>query len=138
MLQLLRAAQKTWRIDPDRVALAGISQGGHGAWIFGARHPGLWSCLVPVCGYGRAHTVASRAWRLPVWAFHGLKDDVVDPRDTQGIVAELARRKREAGLPEPQHDALPGPQPRLLGDRLRRARAARVDPGAEAGEVAPP
>jgi predicted peptidase len=107
VLRLLRAAQGTWRIDPDRVALAGISQGGHGAWVFGARHPALWSCLVPVCGYGRARTVASRAWRLPVWAFHGLQDDVVDPRDTQGIVAELARRRREAGLPEPRMTLYP-------------------------------
>ena len=58
--------------------------------------------VAEVCGYGRAQTVASRAWRLPVWAFHGLKDDVVDPRDTQSIVAELARRKQKAGLPEPK------------------------------------
>jgi predicted peptidase len=107
VLQTLRAAEKSWRIDPDRVALAGISQGGHGAWVFGARHASLWSCLVPVCGYGRAHTVAPRAWRLPVWAFHGLKDDVVDPRDTQSIVADLARRKREAGLPEPKMTLYP-------------------------------
>jgi len=98
----LEAARRDWNLDPERIALTGISQGGHGAWVIGARHPERWSCLVPVCGYGRARTVASRAWRLPVWAFHGLKDDVVDPRDTQNIVAELARRKQEAGLPEPR------------------------------------
>jgi predicted peptidase len=97
----LEAVQRGYRVDPDRVALTGISQGGHGAWLLGARHPHLWSCLVPVCGYGRARTVA-RAWRLPVWAFHGLKDDVVDPRETRDIVAELARRRQAAGLSEPR------------------------------------
>ena len=108
VLALLKSARKTWRLDLDRVALAGISQGGHGAWVFGARHPGLWSCLVPVCGYGRARTVASRAWRLPAWAFHGLLDDVVDPGETRSIVAELERRRREAGLPEPRMTLYPG------------------------------
>jgi predicted peptidase len=97
----LKAVQKSSNIDPERIALSGISQGGHGAWLIGARHPGLWSCLVPVCGYGRASTV-SRAWKLPVWAFQGLKDDVVDPREPQAIVAELARRKKAGGLPEPR------------------------------------
>ena len=108
VLALLKSARKTWRLDLDRVALAGISQGGHGAWVFGARHPGLWSCLVPVCGYGRARTVASRAWRLPAWAFHGLQDDVVDPGETRSIVAEMERRRREAGLPEPRMTLYPG------------------------------
>ena len=103
----LATARRDWNIDPARIALTGISQGGHGAWMIGARHPDLWSCLVPVCGYGRAHTVASRAWKLPTWAFHGLKDDVVDPKDTQAIVADLARRKREAGLPEPRMTLYP-------------------------------
>jgi predicted peptidase len=102
VLKLLATAEKTWAVDPDRVALAGISQGGHGAWVFGARHSNLWSCLVPVCGYGRARTVASRAWRLPTWAFHGLRDDVVNPQDTRDIVADLAQRKKNAGLPEPK------------------------------------
>ena len=98
----LKAVQRSCVIDPERIALTGISQGGHGVWMIGARHPGLWSCLVPVCGYGRALTVAPRVAKLPVWAFQGLRDDVVDPRETQGIVSDLARRKQERGLPEPR------------------------------------
>jgi predicted peptidase len=103
----LEAVQKGFRIDPERIALTGISQGGHGAWTIGARHPDRWSCLVPVCGYGRALTVASRIAKLPVWAFQGALDDVVDPRETQGIVAELARRKQEGGHPGPRFTLYP-------------------------------
>jgi predicted peptidase len=103
----LEAAGKRFRIDPARVALTGISQGGHGAWMIGARHPDRWSCLVPVCGYGRALTVAPRIAKLPVWAFQGAKDDVVDPRETQGIVAELERRTKSAGLPGPRFTLYP-------------------------------
>lgn len=98
VLGALRAAQRTWRIDPERVALTGISQGGHGAWMIGARHPELWSCLVPVCGYGRARTAAPRVAKLPVWAFQGLKDDVVDPREPERIVAALRELQQAAGI----------------------------------------
>jgi predicted peptidase len=103
----LEAVGKRFRIDPARIALTGISQGGHGAWMIGARHPERWSCLVPVCGYGRALTVAPRIAQLPVWAFQGAKDDVVDPRETQGIVDELERRTKSAGRPAPRFTLYP-------------------------------
>ncbi len=93
----LRSARRRWRIDPDRIALTGFSQGGHGTWALGARYPREWSCLVPLCGYSGSVT-AARAWRLPVWAFQGEKDDVVDPRDSERIVAGLRERQRRAGI----------------------------------------
>ncbi len=110
----LRDATGALRIDPARVALVGMSQGGHGVWYLGARHPDRWRCLVPVCGYGRARTVAHRAARLPVWAFHGLRDDLVNPADTRAIVAGLRDQKAAMGIdtttvrmtlyPEANHD----------------------------------
>ncbi len=85
-------------IDVSHVALAGMSQGGHGTWMIGARHPERWTCLVPVCGYGRARSVQHRAANLPVWAFHGLRDDLVDPNDTRRIVAGLREVRTQRGL----------------------------------------
>ena len=95
---VLKDAERAFAIDGGRVGLAGVSQGGHGAWMIGARHPERWRCLVAVCGYGRARTVAPRIVRLPVWAFHGLRDDLVDPADTRHIIAELKSAKLAAGL----------------------------------------
>ncbi len=102
-------------IDEKHVALAGISQGGHGTWFIGARHPERWTCLVPICGYGRPRNLQRRAMRLPVWAFHGLRDDVVDPNDTRKIVAGLRHERSANGLdpddvhmtlfPEANHDS---------------------------------
>ena len=96
--EVLKRVKSKYRIDPDRVALTGISQGGHGAWYIAARNPDVWSCVVPVCGYGRAKTVAPRIWKLPVWAFHGAKDDLVDPKDDQEIVAALRDERARRGL----------------------------------------
>lgn len=135
VLAAIADVQSAYRIDPDRVALTGMSQGGHGVWMIGARHPDLFSCLAPVCGYGRARTVASRVARLPVWAFHGLRDDVVDPEETRGIVAAIRHEKRKRGLdartmrltlyPEANHnswDAAYG-EPELPGWLLGQARS---------------
>jgi predicted peptidase len=103
----LADAGKAFGIDPARVALAGMSQGGHGTWFLGARHPDRWVCLVPICGYGRARSIQHRAMHLPVWAFHGLRDDVVDPNDTRKIVAGLREARTAAGLdPEAVHMTL--------------------------------
>jgi len=85
-------------MDPGRVALAGMSQGGHGTWLIGARHPQRWNCLVPICGYGRGRTVGPRIAALPVWAFHGLKDDIIDPRDTDDIVHWAREARQRLGL----------------------------------------
>jgi predicted peptidase len=98
VLAIIERVQREFRLDPDRIALVGISQGGHGVWRIGARQAGRWSCLVPVCGYGRARTTASRVARMPVWAFHGLRDDVVDPRDTRAIVDALKAERTRQGL----------------------------------------
>jgi predicted peptidase len=97
VLAAIADVRAQWNIDPARIALTGLSQGGHGTWLIGSRHPELFSCLAPVCGYGRVRTVASHAARFPVWAFHGLRDDVVDPEDTIAIMLDVRRLRREAG-----------------------------------------
>jgi predicted peptidase len=98
VLAELDAASREFAIDPRRVALGGMSQGGHGAWVLGAWYPTRWSCLIPICGYGRAKTIAPRVARLPVWAFHGLRDDVVDPAEAQNIVAAVREERTKLGL----------------------------------------
>jgi predicted peptidase len=98
VLGVLKRSRREFRLDPGRIALAGLSQGGHGAWVFGARHAALWSCLVPVCGYGRPRTLAGRVATLPLWAFHGALDDQVEPDETRRIVAAVRDERTRRGL----------------------------------------
>jgi predicted peptidase len=98
VLAALDRAAGEFRIDRRRIALTGMSQGGHGTWYLAARHPERWSRLAPVCGYGRARTVARRVARLPVWAFHGLRDDLVLPDETRQIVTAIRAERERLGL----------------------------------------
>lgn len=63
-------------LDPARLYLTGLSQGGCSTFDLGAKYPEKWSALVIVCGAGRPAD-AMRMRRLPVRIYHGEKDDVV-------------------------------------------------------------
>ena len=97
-LKILDTATREFAMDRDRIALVGMSQGGHGAWFLGARFPERWSALVPICGYGRPR-MGRRVARIPVWAFHGLRDDIVDPADTRRITDDIRETRARLGLP---------------------------------------
>ncbi|MHC4956224.1 MAG: hypothetical protein ACYTGZ_20465 [Planctomycetota bacterium] len=50
ILELIEAAKKTWKIDPDRVYMVGHSMGGYGSWTVGAHHADLFAGLAPYAG----------------------------------------------------------------------------------------
>lgn len=89
VMAMVAAAQREYPIDPNRMYLTGLSQGGHGSWEIGAAHPEMWAAVAPLCGYGDPASIAARWKSTPVWAFHGLKDNVVPPAQTEAIVQTL-------------------------------------------------
>ncbi len=107
VMAILGAVRRQYRVDDDRVSLTGLSQGGHGAWVLGARHRDTWAALVSVCGYAASHPRAAKLdlppayfgsaaqlaagiGDLPFWLFHGDADDVVPPEHTRTMAAALA------------------------------------------------
>ncbi|HOC42385.1 MAG TPA: PHB depolymerase family esterase [Thermoanaerobaculales bacterium] len=121
LLAMLDEVAARYQVDPGRVLLTGLSQGGHGTWVLGARHPGRWAALVPICGYatapagppagrslsprfeGSAAELAPALAGLPIWAFHGEADDTVPVAAT----LELVEETRRAGG-SPRLTVLPG------------------------------
>lgn len=82
---LLDHAAATLNVDTRRVYLTGLSMGGFGTWLLAARCPQRFAAIAPVCGGGILWT-AERLKDLPVWAFHGSKDEVVHPRESKLMV----------------------------------------------------
>ena len=85
--------------DADRVAVAGQSMGGNGCWDLASRFPERFCCAVPVCGYlERSSAEIPAAFNLaafdvmPVWAFHGADDSVVDVGLSDVVVDALKER----------------------------------------------
>ena len=70
---LLDEVESSYRVDPDRVYLTGISMGSFGTWRLAAAQPHRFAAIAPICGGGET-TEACNLKDIPVWAFHGARD----------------------------------------------------------------
>ncbi|MGE5520872.1 MAG: prolyl oligopeptidase family serine peptidase [Candidatus Dadabacteria bacterium] len=85
LYKLLQHIKRTLRVDNDKVYLTGLSMGGFGTWAMAMKYPQEFAAIIPVCGGGDTST----AWKLrniPVWCFHGAKDNVVPPINSINMV----------------------------------------------------
>lgn len=87
-LACLEATETEYRIDPNRIALTGLSLGGYGTWYMGALHPERFCALGPVCGGGDPDKARELA-KTPIWAFHGAADPVVPADKSREMVAAV-------------------------------------------------
>ncbi len=74
---------ENYNVDPDRIYLTGLSMGGSGVWMNAyddLNNPSRFAAIAPIAGYTdekKACKIAER--NIPVWAFHGLSDNAVNP-----------------------------------------------------------
>lgn len=104
---LLDELIKNNNIDRDRIYLTGLSMGGFGTWGLATRSPERFAAIAPVCGGGNPD-MACQLKDIPTWVFHGAKDDVVFPYQSERMVEAL----KECGgnvkytvYPEANHDS---------------------------------
>ncbi len=71
--------------DKSRVYAIGNSMGGYAVWQLGISMPWVFSAIVPICG-GGMYWDAGRLKDLPVWAFHGEKDETVKLEESKKMV----------------------------------------------------
>ena len=99
LLALLDALLGREDIDPARVYLTGNSMGGYGTWGLAARHPSRFAAIAPICGGGlRSDGLPAKLSALkgvPVWAFHGGRDEIVPPAESQRLT-QLSRPLEKA------------------------------------------
>jgi predicted peptidase len=116
LLGLLDEVIKKHRVDKTRVYLTGLSMGGYGTWSLGLRHPERFAAIAPICGGGDflpillpPPGIEPVLKRLPVWVFHGGKDNLVPPAESQRMVDALKRLGNDAVkqtiYPEAGHDS---------------------------------
>ncbi len=96
--------QQEYRIDPDRIYLTGLSMGGYGVWLWGAKKTDTFAALMPICGggdmselllmsrkppvydFGSMEERVKKLSKVPIWAFHGADDETVPPDRSRRMV----------------------------------------------------
>jgi predicted peptidase len=85
----------TLRVDPNRVYLTGLSMGGFGVWALATECPHHFAAAAPICGGGRKlldfPERLSRIVHLPVWSFHGDRDQEIPLEESTRLVDALRR-----------------------------------------------
>lgn len=102
---LLDEVQAKYPVDPDRIYLTGLSMGGYGSWTLATACPERFAAVAPVCGGGDPEDV-ERLKDLPIWDFHGAKDQAVPIEQSYKMVVALRRihgRIRFTLYPEGTH-----------------------------------
>jgi poly(3-hydroxybutyrate) depolymerase len=93
VLTVIRVLQNQYRIDPDRIFLTGMSNGGIGAYLIGLHHATLFAGVAPMAaGIDDVLLPLLENFRhTPLYIIHGARDRVMPVRLSRAIARELDR-----------------------------------------------
>jgi predicted peptidase len=106
LISLLDHIIENYEIDANRIYLTGLSMGGYGTWAMGMLYPERFAAIAPICG-GGDHRFCPRLRQVPVWAFHGAKDNCAPVEESEKMVTAINAAGGNAKLtiyPEAEHD----------------------------------
>jgi predicted peptidase len=104
---LLEELSERLPIDQDRIYLTGLSLGGEWSYGLASMNPERFAAIAPVSGMWDPR-FACRLQHVPVWAFHGARDDVVPTVEDQAMVDAINACHGDARItiyPDAGHDA---------------------------------
>ena len=88
-----------YRIDTNKVYLTGVSLGGSGTWYFAIKYPEKFAAIAPMSGFTRHMDYivenTDKLIDIPIWAFHGKFDKVVQLEDTEWIINKLKGKNKD-------------------------------------------
>ena len=74
----------TYKINPDRIYLTGLSLGGGGCWYYvGEIEDHHAAAIVPISASGAEYLIDNLR-KVPIWAFHGARDTTVEAYESFG------------------------------------------------------
>jgi predicted peptidase len=90
VLGMLESLKAEFNIDASRIYVAGQSDGGYGAWNLITQRPDLFAAAIPICGGGDPR-LAGRIARMPIWVFHGRRDEVIPVSESRNMIAAIRK-----------------------------------------------
>ena len=93
VLATIHSVQRRYHIDPDRVFLTGMSNGGIGTWVIGMHDAPLFAGLAPMAsGLDKVlMPFLANLRSMPIYIIHGSKDEVMPVELSRSIAKELTR-----------------------------------------------
>lgn len=94
-------------LDQNQFYVGGLSMGGMGTLELLRRKRNTFAAAFVICG-GDTPKNVKKYDNVPLWLFHGEKDDVVNPQFTKNVAKELEKRNAEFKLtlyPNAYHDS---------------------------------
>jgi len=108
LLAMFDQVFENYKVDKKRVYLSGLSYGGFGTWYMASKHPEMFAAIVPVVGWGHPDYMPPIAEaKLPVWAFCGGRDPVIQAQyfyPGLNKLEELGHRVRFTNEEDMSHD----------------------------------
>lgn len=98
--RMLRDVDDEFPTDASRRYLTGLSQGGRGTMRLAKSLVWDFAAAAPVCGWAEPSEVAANFKNLPVWAFHGLADEVIPARGSIDAIDAVPHRRKRLTLLE--------------------------------------
>ena len=89
LIAILDEVAQHYAVDASRVYLTGHSMGGRGTWYLAYKHPERFAAIAPMSGGPLIEFWAGRLKEMPVWVFHGAKDDLVPVSESETMVKAL-------------------------------------------------
>lgn len=96
VMGMIKDVEKNHPIDSKRLYVTGLSDGGWGVWALLEKYPDQLAAAVPVCGRGEPDAARKFA-NVPIWVFHGAKDNIEPVKSSREMVAAL---KKVGGSPK--------------------------------------
>ncbi|NKI25479.1 prolyl oligopeptidase family serine peptidase [Arenibacter sp. 6A1] len=76
-------------VKKDQVYMMGLSMGGMATFEMLYRKPDMFAAAIAICGGGDLEAAEVYANKVPLWIFHGAKDNVVNPKLSLDITAQI-------------------------------------------------
>lgn len=89
LVGILDEVTSRYSVDVAKIYLTGHSMGGRGTWYLASKHPERFAAIAPMSGGPNITAWASRLKDVPVWAFHGAKDELVPLSQSEEMVSAI-------------------------------------------------
>ncbi|MCD4744243.1 MAG: dienelactone hydrolase family protein [Desulfobacteraceae bacterium] len=87
-----------YRVDTNRIYLTGLSLGASGTWFLAIKYPEKFAAIAPMSGFTRhidyIMNNTDKLIDIPIWAYHGKLDRVVEFEDTEWMINKLEGKNK--------------------------------------------